>query len=88
MPAAVDQAATARLCDRVRAELELGDGGVVRCDVAAVEPALPAVDALARMQLDARRLGGSIVLVHACRQLRELLDLVGLAGVIPVDDRR
>ncbi len=36
------------------------------------------VDGLARLQLEARRLGGSIQLRDVCAHLRELLDLVGL----------
>ncbi len=42
-------------------------------------PDLAAVDALARSQLSARRLGGSIRVDAACEELAELLDLVGLS---------
>ena len=42
---------------------------------------LSAVDALARMELEARRRGGSIRLRNPCPQLLELLELVGLAGL-------
>ena len=41
-------------------------------------PDLAVVDALARSQLNARRLGGSIHLRHGSKELRELLALVGL----------
>lgn len=41
-------------------------------------PDLVVVDALARAQLVARRLGGSIRLLDVCEELEELLDLVGL----------
>jgi len=41
-------------------------------------PDLSAVDALARSQLSARSLGGSIRLRDVCWELGELLDLVGL----------
>lgn len=41
-------------------------------------PDLSAVDALARLHLDARRLGGTIRLHDVCEDLAELLDLVGL----------
>lgn len=40
------------------------------------------VDELARLQLAARRLGCSIQLRHACAELSELLDLLGLAEVV------
>ncbi len=45
-------------------------------------PDLDLVDHLARLQLTARRLGCEIRLVKAGPELRELLDLVGLTGVL------
>jgi hypothetical protein len=57
---------------------------VVVCDVAdLVRPDLLAIDAVARMQLSARRLGGSIRLLHAGPTLAALLGLAGLAEVVP-----
>ena len=47
-------------------------------------PDLRLVDDLARLQFEARRLGCSIWLRHACHELVELLDLVGLGDVVPV----
>jgi hypothetical protein len=41
-------------------------------------PDLAVVDGLARLQLLARRLGGSIRLQEVCEELGELLDLAGL----------
>ena len=43
---------------------------------------LAAVDAVARMQLEARRQGCTVWLRHACPDLIELLELVGLLQVI------
>jgi hypothetical protein len=43
-------------------------------------PDLSVVDALARMQLAARRAGCAIQVRDVCPQLSELLDLVGLCG--------
>jgi hypothetical protein len=43
---------------------------------------LAAVDALARCQLEARRHGCTVWLRHACPDLIELLQLVGLIGVL------
>jgi hypothetical protein len=40
------------------------------------------VDALARLQLEARRLGWSVCVQSPSRDLAELLDLVGLAEVL------
>ncbi len=45
-------------------------------------PDLVVVDALARLQLAARRLGYSIRLGNPSAELRALLDLVGLADVV------
>jgi ABC-type transporter Mla MlaB component len=40
------------------------------------------VDQLARLQLEARRLGCSIRVRHACAELRELIELSGLDDVV------
>ncbi len=45
-------------------------------------PDLPVVEAVARLNLAARRRGWSIRLVDPCDELYELLDLVGLADVV------
>ena len=50
-------------------------------------PDLALVDALARLQLAARRLGWSIRVRDAGGQLAALLDLVGLAEVLPLEAR-
>ncbi len=72
------------LCERVRVLLEGNDAGLAVCDVGAlVAPDAVTVDALARLQLTARRLGHQIVLLDACGELRELLALVGLSDVLP-----
>lgn len=48
---------------------------------------LAAVARLARLQLAARRRGCSLQLRHACPQLLELLELVGLDEVVPAAGR-
>ena len=71
-----------------RAEVVLLRDGVevaswpLMCDQGRV--GLRAVDALARLQLDARRRGCTVWLRHACTDLVELLELVGLADVLQV----
>ena len=71
-----------------------GDVEVVPGQVVGLRPDLALVDALARLQLAARRLGCSVRLRDPCEQLRELLDLVGLADVVraaaglPLEARR
>ena len=47
------------------------------------DPDLWVVDALARLQLAARHMGGSIRLSNPCERLRALLDLAGLSDVFP-----
>jgi hypothetical protein len=60
-----------------------GDVEVVLGQVVGLRPDLALVDALARLQLAAGRLGCSIRLRDPCEELRGLLDLVGLADVVP-----
>jgi ABC-type transporter Mla MlaB component len=57
--------------------------GVVRCDVTGVEPDAVTVDALARLQLAARRLGCQVRLANASSELRELISYMGLSDVLP-----
>ncbi len=53
----------------------------------AERPDLCAVETLARLQLAARRLGCSIRLRDTCAELSALLDLAGLADVVPAEPR-
>ncbi|GAB2586792.1 hypothetical protein GCM10027168_19520 [Streptomyces capparidis] len=77
-----------RLCDRLRALLATAPGGVVVCDVTALgAPDAVTVEALARLQLTARRAGGEIRLRGAHPALRALLDLAGLGAVLPPEGR-
>ncbi len=79
LPGLVTRDEVPRLCADVRARLEATGGGVVVCDVAGLgPPGLAAVDALARLELTARRAGGRIRLKDPDPALRALLDLVGL----------
>jgi hypothetical protein len=55
------------------------------CDVGALAPDVAAVDALARLQLTARRLGYEIRLRDASVDLQDLLDFVGLSDVLRVE---
>jgi ABC-type transporter Mla MlaB component len=76
----------AALCERARAELEHSDSEMLICDVAALtHPDAGTVEALARLQLTARRLGRQVRLREPSCELRELLDLFGLTDVLPGD---
>ena len=71
------------LSDRVCALLHERGMDVVLCDVCGVEPDAVAVDALARLQLAARRLGCQVRLCRASAELLGLVDFMGLTDVIP-----
>jgi ABC-type transporter Mla MlaB component len=74
----------AGLCDRVCALLAAASGQDALCDVAGVAADAVAVDALARLQLAARRHGCRVRLRNASLELRELVELMGLSDVLPV----
>ena len=71
------------LCDRVCALLEEHAGRTVLCDVRRVDPDAVTVDALARLQLAARRRGCQVRLRHASADLLALVAFMGLADVLP-----
>jgi ABC-type transporter Mla MlaB component len=72
------------LWEHIRDLLEVSEARLVLCDVAALAaPDVSTVDALARLQLTARRSGCRVRLRHPCGELQDLLDLMGLADVVP-----
>ena len=71
------------LCTRVCALLERSAADVALCDVSGVDPDAVAVDALARLQLGARRHGCTVRLRNASGELRALVDFMGLTAVFP-----
>ena len=71
------------LCARVCALLEGNDADVVVCDVHGVEPDAVTVDALARLQLAARRHECRVRLCSASSELLELVAFMGLRDVLP-----
>jgi len=59
---------------------------VIVYDAGAISsPDAATVDRLARLQLYARRIGVTIELRNACRELVDLLALLGLTEVLPVE---
>jgi ABC-type transporter Mla MlaB component len=71
------------LCEHMRLALEKHPVRAVICDVAALrQPDAATVDALARLQLTARRLGHRVQLHSASRELRELIAFIGLSAVL------
>ena len=70
------------LCDRVCALLERSGASVAHCDVTGVAADAVTVDALARLQLAARRHRCVIELRGASDRLRDLVAFMGLADVL------
>jgi len=75
------------LCDRVCAVLRQSAAPLALCDVATVEPDAVTVEALARLQLAARRLGCQVRLENASPALVELVSFMGLEDVLPAKDQ-
>ena len=71
------------LCDRVCALFEHTSPDIALCDVSSVEPDAVTVDALARLQLAARRYGCQVRLREASAELLELVTFMGLTNVLP-----
>jgi ABC-type transporter Mla MlaB component len=70
------------LCERICGLLSSAHGDVAWCDVSDVPPDAVTVDALARLQVAARRTGCSIRLRNASPELRELVVFMGLGDVV------
>jgi ABC-type transporter Mla MlaB component len=82
----VDRACIPALCDSVREALDVCPDGLLICDLAkVVDPGAATVDALARAQLAAKRVGGRVTLRGADVILASLLDLMGLGRVLPIE---
>jgi ABC-type transporter Mla MlaB component len=71
------------LCTRVCSLLERSSAHGALCDVTGVGVDAVTVDALARLQLAARRRGCRIWLRNASTGLRELVAFMGLEDVLP-----
>ena len=70
------------LTERVCGLLRGSGASLALCEVTGVEPDAVTVDALARLQLAAGRLGCTVRLRHASPALRELVALMGLHDVL------
>jgi len=81
----ITRADIADLCRSARLVLGGNDAELVVCDLGAVvDPDAVTVEAVARLQLTARRLGRRLRFRHACRELHQLVALMGLGGVLPL----
>ena len=70
------------LCERVCGLLAESGAEIALCDVDGVEPDAVTVDALARLQVAARRYGCQVRLRHASNELRDLVAFMGLSDVL------
>ena len=83
----IDRAEIPGLCERAQRQMEGIAAERLTCDVSSIiEPDAVTVDALARLQLTARRLGRQVRVQHASPALRELLALMGLSGVVSLGE--
>lgn len=79
-------AGVAGTCDRARDLLVGPEAALLVVDIGELTvPDVVWVDAMARLQLDARRLGRRARFRHACPEVLELVELVGLADVLRLD---
>ena len=78
----IERADLPGLCGRVCTLLRESRAEVAYCEVDGVEPDAVTVDALARLQLAARRSACRVRLRGASEELRELVAFMGLADVL------
>jgi ABC-type transporter Mla MlaB component len=71
------------LCARVCTLFETSGADVALCDVGTVAPDAVTIDALARLQLGARRHGCQVRLRNASQELLDLVAFMGLRDVLP-----
>ncbi|MGH3051192.1 MAG: STAS domain-containing protein [Gaiellaceae bacterium] len=69
------------LCDRVCVLFASTNAAIAECDVRGIEPDAVTVEALARLQLGARRNGCRVRLLGASGELAELIGFMGLEDV-------
>jgi ABC-type transporter Mla MlaB component len=72
------------LGEYVCALLERSSAEVIVCDVAQADPDAATLDALARVELAARRHGCDTRYSGASSELTALLDFAGLRGILPL----
>lgn len=83
IPGPLRRADLPTLYERVCGLFTAHAGRLVHCDVAGVRVDAVTVEALAKLQLVARREGCRVVLVHASPGLRGIVALMGLTDVLP-----
>jgi hypothetical protein len=82
IPGPIGEGDAPRLCERLRLVINSSDGELIVCDVGALPANVRTIEALARLQLAARRHGRRIRLQRASRELQQLIEFVGLSEVL------
>lgn len=83
----IDPEDVVSLCNFVCTRLQTDAPHNVICDLGSVAASdAVVIEALARLQLASRRRGCTVYLRNASRELLDLLELVGLAEVMPAVD--
>lgn len=86
MTGPITRAGIVDLCGCARDVLEASDAQTVVLDLVDIAaPDAVTVDALARLQLTIGRMGKRIRFRHDCREVHELVALMGLADVLPLE---
>jgi ABC-type transporter Mla MlaB component len=76
-----------KLCERFHALLQGSRAEVIICDVGTMDPTdAETIDALARLQLTALRMGRRVRFADAPGDLKDLLSFSGLSDVVPCDE--
>jgi ABC-type transporter Mla MlaB component len=70
------------LCDRLSVLIAAGSATCVLCDVGGLAPDAVGVDALARLRLAARRCGCAVRLRGCSKELKDLVEFIGLQEVL------
>lgn len=82
----IDRADIPGLCASARERMAADDAEIIICDVGSIlEPDAILVEALARLQLTARRLGRKMCLRNASHELLDLVWFVGLSESMPLE---
>lgn len=83
----IERADIAAFCERARPLIQRSVADPVVCDLGRIEhPDAVTLEALARLQLEAGRLGRRLVFRDACGELRELVSFAGLDGALPCEE--
>jgi hypothetical protein len=82
----IDPSGVRSLCERARALMDDVEAELIVCDLGQSGATAGTVDAIGRLKLLAANTGRRVRFVHASAEVGDLLDLIGLADVIPLEN--